>query len=164
LMATPAQIEANRLNAKKSTGPKTFKGKTRCKMNALKHGFTTAQAVMDPLEEDLLPTIAQSITHRLRPQDELELALVDHIIQAAWRLRRLPRIETDYLRALQYTPGKSLGESLFDTDQQRKLFSLSNHETRIEKSMYRAIEQLATIRKIAPILSPEEKAQPVAFI
>src|SRR2546423_11425455 len=152
-MASPAQTEANRKNARKSTGPKTSKGKARSKMNALKHGFTAAQSVMDPLEEQFFPEFAEAITQRFNPQDQLEGALVDHIIQCAWRMQRLPRLETDYLKALQYTPGKSLGQSLFEADQHKRLFSLSNHETRIEKSMYRAIEQLALIRKLAPIPS-----------
>ena len=39
-MATAAQIEANRLNAQKSTGPRTDRGKARAKLNAIKHGMT----------------------------------------------------------------------------------------------------------------------------
>ena len=37
-MATDAQINANRQNAAKSTGPKTEKGKSKARGNALKHG------------------------------------------------------------------------------------------------------------------------------
>jgi hypothetical protein len=37
-MATQAQINANRRNAKKSTGPKTQEGKNRSRMNAVVHG------------------------------------------------------------------------------------------------------------------------------
>lgn len=38
-MASIRQIEANRLNAKKSTGPRTAEGKSRSRMNALKSGI-----------------------------------------------------------------------------------------------------------------------------
>ena len=36
-MATPAQIIANRLNALKSTGPRSAEGKAASRFNALKH-------------------------------------------------------------------------------------------------------------------------------
>jgi hypothetical protein len=35
---TPARLAANRLNALKSTGPKTYRGKTMMRMNGLKTG------------------------------------------------------------------------------------------------------------------------------
>ena len=38
-MATQAQIDANRRNARKSTGPKTLKGKLVVSKNAVKHGL-----------------------------------------------------------------------------------------------------------------------------
>jgi len=39
-MATAKQIDANRRNAQKSTGPKTEEGRDRVRRNALKHGMT----------------------------------------------------------------------------------------------------------------------------
>ncbi|MGB2865649.1 MAG: hypothetical protein WBC05_20125 [Sedimentisphaerales bacterium] len=38
-MATTAQILANRLNSKKSTGPQTVDGKDVVSQNAVKHGL-----------------------------------------------------------------------------------------------------------------------------
>ncbi len=49
LMATRAQIEANRRNARKSTGPRTAEGKATSSRNAVTHGLTVAandQAVL----------------------------------------------------------------------------------------------------------------------
>ena len=43
-MATPAQIEANRRNARKSTGPKTAVGKAASSRNAVTHGLTASIA------------------------------------------------------------------------------------------------------------------------
>ncbi len=39
-MASQRQIEANRRNAQKSTGPKTQAGKARSRLNARKHGLS----------------------------------------------------------------------------------------------------------------------------
>jgi hypothetical protein len=39
-MTTEKQIAANRLNARRSTGPKTAAGKRRASQNALRHGLT----------------------------------------------------------------------------------------------------------------------------
>ncbi len=39
-MATPRQIEANRRNAQKSTGPRTAEGKDRSRFNGVTHGMT----------------------------------------------------------------------------------------------------------------------------
>jgi hypothetical protein len=48
-MTSLKQIEANRLNALKSTGPRTEHGKQRSRQNALRHGLT-AETVITALE------------------------------------------------------------------------------------------------------------------
>ncbi len=44
-MASENQVEANRRNAAKSTGPKTAQGKQVVRMNALKHGLRAERVV-----------------------------------------------------------------------------------------------------------------------
>ena len=51
-MATQAQIEANRLNAQRSTGPRTPDGKAAIRQNAFRHGFTSSIPLTQQEEHD----------------------------------------------------------------------------------------------------------------
>ena len=50
-MTSEKQVEANRKNAKKSTGPKTVEGKLCASRNALKHGFCARHPTLLPGED-----------------------------------------------------------------------------------------------------------------
>ena len=45
MVCSPARLAANRLNAQKSTGPRTEEGKSRSRANALKHGLCASVVV-----------------------------------------------------------------------------------------------------------------------
>jgi hypothetical protein len=66
-MTSFKQIEANRRNAQKSTGPITDEGKQQSRCNAVRHGLT-AETVIGALEdaEDYKAFEAAIIAHRLR--------------------------------------------------------------------------------------------------
>ena len=49
-MTSFKQIEANRRNARRSTGPSTEQGKQRSRCNAVRHGLT-AETVIGALED-----------------------------------------------------------------------------------------------------------------
>jgi len=46
-MSSQKQIDANRLNAQKSTGPNTPEGRDAVRFNALRHGLTAKHAVLE---------------------------------------------------------------------------------------------------------------------
>ena len=97
-MTSLRQIEANRCNAAKSTGPKTAAGKMRSRRNAVRHGLS-AETVVEILEdiEDYRGFEAAIIAdYDARTAVERELVL--RLASLLWRLRRATAIETDLLR------------------------------------------------------------------
>jgi hypothetical protein len=73
-MASNRQIEANRNNAKRSTGPKTEAGKTRSSRNALRHGMSRS-ASEDGTELDMLArAIAACLEHQASSSTTMGLA------------------------------------------------------------------------------------------
>lgn len=88
---------ANRRNAKKSTGPRTPRGKARAARNALKHGLlardvvvNTPHAAEDAADFDAL---LADLLAELQPKTVVEETLVERIATCYWRLRRVQRLE-----------------------------------------------------------------------
>ena len=92
-MSSDKQIEANRLNAQRSTGPRTPAGKARVSWNALKHGLTGRDVVLPNENPDDFESFRAGILTSLDPQGELEGALAEKIVVDLWRLRRVPIFE-----------------------------------------------------------------------
>ena len=104
-----AQIEANRKNALKSTGPKTLEGKRAVRFNALKHGLLSKAVVISDGDgkesQEEFDELLSQLRENLRPRGMLEEMLVERIAVCYWRLRRavraevgLTRLELDHVR------------------------------------------------------------------
>jgi hypothetical protein len=87
------QLAANRLNAQKSTGPRTPEGKARVCKNARKHGLTGRDTVLPSERADDYDSFREGLLDDLAPSGDLEEVLSDRIVSYAWRLRRVPMIE-----------------------------------------------------------------------
>src|SRR5215212_10851154 len=93
-MTTLRQIEANRRNARHSTGPITKQGKQRSRCNAVRHGLT-AETVIGALEnaEDYTAFEAAIIAD-YDAHSAVERELVLRLASLLWRLRRATTTET----------------------------------------------------------------------
>src|SRR5205823_3302437 len=93
-MTTFKQIEANRRNARRSTGPVTEEGKLQSRRNAVRHGLT-AETVIGALEdtEDYKAFEAAIITD-YDAQSAVERELVLRLASLLWRIRRATTMET----------------------------------------------------------------------
>jgi hypothetical protein len=87
------KLRANRRNARRSTGPRTREGKAVACRNATTHGLFCRDLVLPGEEEDRFHLLRESILRALKPQDAMELALVDRLVCDQWRLNRLQRAE-----------------------------------------------------------------------
>src|SRR5215471_6521924 len=93
-MTSYRQIEANRRNALKSTGPKTDAGKEVSRRNAVRHGLT-AETVIGALEDaEDYRAFEAAITADYDAQSVVERELVLRLASILWRLRRATTMET----------------------------------------------------------------------
>jgi hypothetical protein len=93
-MTSFRQIEANRRNALKSTGPRTEAGKQASRGNAVRHGLT-AETVIGALEDaGDYRAFEEAITADYDAQSAVERELVLRLASLLWRLRRAGKIET----------------------------------------------------------------------
>jgi hypothetical protein len=92
-MSSFRQIEANRRNARLSTGPITEEGKRRSRQNALRHGLT-AETVIAALEDaEDYAAFELAVTADYDAQTAVERELVLRLASLLWRLRRASAIE-----------------------------------------------------------------------
>lgn len=97
-MSSIRQIEANRRNARLSTGPVTEEGKRRSRQNAVRHGLT-AETVIDALEDaDDYAAFQLAIASDYDAQSAVERELILRLASLLWRLRRATAIETGLFR------------------------------------------------------------------
>jgi len=94
--------EANRKNAKHSTGPRTGRGKDAIRYNALKHGFYASDVVLrqgDGQEsQEEFDFLLEGLQRAWEPTDVMQHCLVRTIADSEWRLRRARRAEVGEIR------------------------------------------------------------------
>ncbi len=172
-MSTQKQIEANRKNAKNSTGPNTSEGKAIVAQNATKHGLTAQIAVIkgeDPEDFDLH---RDEMLDHYDPQGPVETALTHRIITLSWQLKRAPNLHT---AVINYEIDKVQGFASRNPDPElilgraiARLFAnpsildrLMLYERRIENSLHKSMKALANLkqsRKTNPIPTPPQDTE-----
>ena len=92
------QLEANRANAQKSTGPKTEAGKRRSSLNAVRHGLTGHVVVLPSEDLGVLEEYTRSIMSSFHDlQGALEISIAENIANTLWRVRRAAAAEDNML-------------------------------------------------------------------
>jgi hypothetical protein len=107
-MATERQIEANRANAQKSTGPQTPEGKAKSSMNRLTHGFFSPSAIIPGEDGAILMALINDLKAEFEPATTTEEILVEKMAQAQWLTQRALNLQGEAFAKESAVP-KNLG-------------------------------------------------------
>jgi hypothetical protein len=92
-MTSPKKVNANRVNAKVSTGPKSVLGKAVASANATSHGILSRELLLPHENRAEFEELLSALITELGGVGTLERTLVERIAVAIWRQRRLVRAE-----------------------------------------------------------------------
>ena len=105
-MSLLKQIEANRRNALKSTGPITQEGKARSSRNAVRHGPTDETVIAGLEDVEDYQAFEAAVTADYDAETAVERELVLRLAGALWRLRRTTSIEAALFESVTTAPGR----------------------------------------------------------
>lgn len=148
-MASERQIDANRKNAQKSTGPQTEEGKERSSQNSVKHGVLARALVIQGENIAMYQEFREQLFDDLHPVGAMEVLLVEKIVNYAWRLRRAIQAESILLQhgMTAEWPLKKL-DDFFSGWEAQKVQNISRYETAIERHFYRSLKELKDMQAI----------------
>jgi hypothetical protein len=145
-MATVLQIEANRRNAQKSTGPRTPEGKAAVSMNALRHGLRARTIVLPGEDREEFHQLCDDLEAEWNPQSRTEQFYVEQMAVSQWKLTRMEVGEVGVFQ-----------ENAAPKTQLPLLDRLWQAQCRMERSYARAQHELERLqnsrRKLAPSVS-----------
>jgi hypothetical protein len=92
-MTKSERAHQNKINAQKSTGPRSEAGKERARRNALKHGLTATQLILPDEKPEAIDALAQALNESMNPQNAAEDLCVQQAAVAALRMERIVAAE-----------------------------------------------------------------------
>ena len=132
---SPEQIEANRANARGSTGPVSEDGKARSSQNARVHGLCSRQIhIADEEEAAIFASLREALSTELAPEGELETLLFETILHSQWNLRRCRMNEANLFG--------SSPDPFQNPETRASLKTLATYTSRHERAFQRALKEL----------------------
>src|SRR5262245_7318967 len=129
-MTSQQQLQANKINARNSTGPRTPEGKAKSRLNSRKHGLTGRMLIIVGEVAEDFDRLRVELLEEHNPQSSLEIELVERIAGILWRLRRVPSFEAAILdarhvavehRYSEYRALNEKGEDAEDDEEEQEL-------------------------------------------
>jgi hypothetical protein len=87
--------ETNRRNAQRSTGPRTPEGKSRARLNALKHGLRAEQFALPGEDQEDLKRLTDEWVEYYEPRSPGERAVLDRCVYATVQQKRCARYHAE---------------------------------------------------------------------
>ena len=166
-MISEKQLEANRRNAQRSTGPRTEEGKNVAALNARRHNLTGQVTAMTDADRIMHDAFSASIVENLAPEGAMETQLAQRIATDSWRLNRISAVE-DNLYALGHNAHSADIETenpeihaaltaakVFQAEA-KQLQLLTLYEQRINRNLQR---NLATLQALQSVRLAKRKAE-----
>jgi len=91
------KLLANRMNAKKSTGPKTASGKAKSSMNALKYGLNASKFMIKDESVEEFEEYKKGLLKSLNPCNFLLYDIALQIVFSGWNFRRYQFLQSRIL-------------------------------------------------------------------
>jgi len=91
------KLLANRMNAKKSTGPKTVNGKNKSSMNSLKHGLNARKFMLKDENVEEFEEYKKGMLKTLNPENFLLYDIALQIVFCGWNFRRYQFLQSTIL-------------------------------------------------------------------
>ncbi len=128
-MPTQAQLDANRANARHSTGPQTPEGKAASSRNNFRHGFRSQTVVLPGEDSAEFQQLLDEINHHFAPADLTDQRCAQEMAAADWRLARVRRLLHDALTAQIETLAEQYPEASPDRLQRLAVEALNESRT-----------------------------------
>jgi hypothetical protein len=134
-MSTESQIEANRENAKLSTGPKSEAGKAAAALNNTRHGLAGAFRVLPSESQSEFDELLAILRDEHQPATFTETTLVEGMAQHHWLRQRALNLESSC-----YDPATG------QITDPKQLALLLRYQTTHERAFHKALNDLLKLR------------------
>jgi hypothetical protein len=110
-MASDAQLNANRENAKFSHGALTPETKKICSMNAVKHGLCAQSLILAKEDVAAYEKSVAIVFDHYQPKTDMEKLIIQEVADLTWKLLRVPVVESGI-----FAKGRLENQYLFGPD------------------------------------------------
>ena len=160
-MSSKRKIDSARSNGAKSRGPKTEAGRRISSRNAVTHGLYSSSVVLNRESREQHQEMLEAYVRQFQPDGQAEFDLLEEMVAAKWRRRRLWAIEADLLEDEMIRQKEKLDQdgSTYDEitplsfayrelSESSSLPFLTRHESRLERAYSRALKNLLELQRL----------------